>query len=484
MARLAAASISRCALAACLAAVCLVPGHQARAQDAGSEGTSGFDNAQDYPIPSTAQESYSPIREGFTTPIDPRDALRGPKPHVDERSAPLKAARQNEAPFFRDTEIKLNNRSYWLAEDLFGLSKPEALTSGGWISYQSGYLADFLKLSGTVYTSQPLYAPADAGETLNLTKDGDQITTLGQANVGIKVLGQEITAGRELVRTPYINPNDSRMIPLTFEGIVLLPAAGDDPHLDYIASYLWRYKPRDTSEFVPFTEPLGVTEDEGVLINGAHYRGTNFNVGLVNYWIKDAMNTAYGEVDYTLPIGDPSHDGPTLRVSLNDIDQRSVGAELMPGSPFATFQASARLIASYRGFVLTGAVSQVGTDAAIQKPYGWSPAYTAMMISSFQRAGELGALVGLSYDFSHIGLNGLGFYVGLGRGVDAITPGDGALPDRNEIDLRLEYEPHGGSLEGLRVQLDYIDEELIDNPTPSDDLTQFRAIVNYLVPLF
>ena len=35
-----------------------------------------------------------------------------------------------------------------------------------------------------------------------------------------------------------------------------------------------------------------------------------------------------------------------------------------------------------------------------RKPYGWSSAYTAMMISSFQRAGELGALVELSYDFS------------------------------------------------------------------------------------
>ena len=34
------------------------------------------------------------------------------------------------------------------------------------------------------------------------------------------------------------------------------------------------------------------------------------------------------------------------------------------------------------------------------------------------------------------------------------------------------------------MQLDYIDQQLIDNPTPSDDLTQFRAIVNYLVPLF
>ena len=122
---------------------------------------------------------------------------------MSERSR-LKAARQNEAPFFRDTEIKLNNRSYWLAEDSFGLSKPEALTSGGWISYRSGFLADFLKLSGTVYTSQPLYAPVDAGETLNLTKDGDQITTLGQANVGIKVLGQEITAGESLSARPIL----------------------------------------------------------------------------------------------------------------------------------------------------------------------------------------------------------------------------------------------------------------------------------------
>jgi len=458
--------------------------HQAWAQGVGGAGDNNSDNADDYPIPSTAKQSYSPIREGFTTPINPRDDLRGAEPHVDERSVELKAARQGEAPFFRDTEIELNSRSYWFAEDTFGLSKPEALTTGGSLSYQSGYLADFLKLSGTVYTSQPLYAPADAGATLNLTKDADQITTLGQANVGIKVLGQEITAGRELVRTPYINPNDSRMIPLTFEGIVLLPAAGDDPHLDYIASYLWRYKPRDTSEFVPFTEPLGVTEDEGVLINGAHYRGSDFNVGFVNYWIKDAMNTAYGEVDYTLHLGAP-HDGPELRVGLNDTDQRSVGAELIPGSPFATYQASARLIASYRGLVLTGALSQVGREAEFLKPYGWSPSYTAMMISSFQRAGEFGTLARLSYDFSRLGLNGLAFYVSLGRGTDAITPATGAsLPNRDEIDLRLEYEPHGNALEGLQVQLDYIDQQLIDNPTPSDDLKQFRAIVNYLVPLF
>ena len=67
------------------------------------------------------------------------------------------------------------------------------------------------------------YAPDGAGATFNLTPDGDQITTPGQASARLKFAGQELTAGRQLVRTAYINPNDFRMIPLTFEGIVLLP---------------------------------------------------------------------------------------------------------------------------------------------------------------------------------------------------------------------------------------------------------------------
>jgi hypothetical protein len=51
------------------------------------------------------------------------------------------------------------------------------------------------------------------------------------------------------------------------------------------------------------------------------------------------------------------------------------------------------------------------------------------------------------------------------------------------FDLRLEYEPHGGPLEGLRVEIDYIDQRLIDVPPPSDNFTQFRVVVNYAIPL-
>ncbi|MGE5260319.1 MAG: hypothetical protein ACM3MH_05520 [Actinomycetota bacterium] len=140
MARLVPASILRGALVASLVATTLVFGRPECAQGAGG---SDSGNSLDYPIPSTAQQAYSPIREGFTAPVDPRADLRGPAPHVDERETALKAARQGEAPFFRDTEIKLNNRSYWFAEDQFGEDKPEALTSGGYLSYQSGLSRQF-----------------------------------------------------------------------------------------------------------------------------------------------------------------------------------------------------------------------------------------------------------------------------------------------------------------------------------------------------
>ena len=482
MARLDPVPVRRGALIAAIVVACLGLGQTARAQDAGGTGSDGL---PDYPIPATAQQAYSPIGEGFESPLDPRENLKGPMPYVDGRAPLLRSVSrglQDEGSFLRDTKLRLNSRTYWLTQDVFGFES-EALTTGGSLAYQSGYIADFLQLRGVLYTSQPLYAPDGAGTTFNLTPDGDQITTPGQASARLKFAGQELTAGRQLVRTAYINPNDFRMIPLTFEGIVLLPEDKQEQKLDYIASYLWRYKRRDSEKFIPFSETLGVAQDEGVLITGARYRGAQWNYGLVNYWIADAMNTAYGEIDYTLPSGGGvGH--PSFRVSVNNADQRSVGEELMPGSPFHTFQASGRLVASYRSFVLTGGVSRVGDEAALLHPFGSSAAFTAMQLSSFQRAGELGFLVSLSYDFSPVGIEGLKFFVGWGRGVDAIDVATGLpAPDHDELDLRLEYQPHGGPLEGLRVQIEYLDQRVIGAPLPSDDFTQFRAIVNYAIPL-
>jgi hypothetical protein len=438
-----------------------------------------------YPLPSSARNVYSPIGEGFESPLDPRDDLKGPEPYVDERELWLESqrrSRQIQTPFFRDTAVKANSRTYWFDEDAFGTANPNALTTGGYLSYQSGFAADFLQLRSVIYTTQPLYANEDAGDTLNLTEAGDQITTLGQINARMHFAQQELTVGRQLVRTPYINPYDVRMIPLTFEGITLLPEQKDQ-ELNYIASYLWRYKPRDQAEFISFSDGLGVDEvDEGVLITGIRRRTKSWNYGFTNYWIKDTLNTAYGEIDYLLPFfgGDGQ---PSFRISVNDLDQRSVGEEFIAGAPYHTYQASARLVASYRNFVLTGAMSRTGDGADIQKPFGFSTSFTSMIVTSFNSAGERAYHAGLSYDFAGLGLKGLKAFVGWGRGTDIVDPATGApQPDQSELDLRLSFEPHRGRLQGLRVEVDYIDLHQRD-AGPSDNLRQFRAIVNYSVPL-
>jgi hypothetical protein len=443
--------------------------------------------ATDYPIPSSAKEAFGPIGEGFESPIDPREDLRGRKYYVDPREARLKAERRERMPnapaFFRDTDLRANSRTYLFDEDQFGISEPEALTTGGSLSYRSGYIADFFQLRGALYTTQPLYANAFAGKTDNLTSDGDQITTLGQANGRMRFAGQEATAGRQLVRTPYVNPYDVRMIPLTFEGVVLLPEPKDGQKLDYIASYLSRYKPREDNQFISFSEGLGVDENEGMLIGGASYHGTNLNAGVTNYWIKDTLNTAYGEIDYMLPFGG-GEGGPSFRVGVNNLDQRTVGAELIPGAPYNTYQSSARFVASYQGFVFTGAVSQTGDEASIQKPFGYSTSYTAMIVTSFHEADVQAYLLSLSYDFEKVGLEGVKFHVAWGKGTgvpDLAT--NGGFANQEELDLRFVYEPHRGRLQGLRVELEYVDWQVFDAGLPSDDLTQFRAIVNYAVPL-
>jgi len=463
-------------------------GALAQSGTSGAEG-SASDDMPDFPIPSSAREAYSPIGEGFETPIEPRADLKAARPSPQDeqarrlRSTAIRQTLQDAGSFFRDTELNATTRTYWLELHDFSGKVSEALTTGGYISYQSGYAGDVLQLRGVLYTTQPLYAPAGAGRTLNLTPDGSEITTLGQANARLRLAGQELSAGRQLIRTAFINPRDNRMIPLTFEGLMLVPDRRKELKLDYIASYLWRYKPRDTDDFIPFSRPFGVAQDEGVLINGVRHRSNSFNYGLVNYWIKDTINTGYGEIDYLLPFGGGT-DGPSYRISFNDLDQRSVGKDRIRGAPFNTFQASARLLTSYQGFVLTTAVSTVGREAAIRDPFGNMPVYTSLHQSSFERAGETAYLVTLSYDFSKLAFEGLKFLVGWGQGFDAIDARTRAPePDRDVFNLRLEYEPQSGPLEGLQIHLYYADQRLLGANLPRDDQTQFRAIVNYSIPL-
>ncbi len=309
---------------------------------------------------------------------------------------------------------------------------------------KSGYFDGWLQLEAAVATSQPLFAPEDEGGTLLLTNQQAEVSSVAVANARVRFADEELVLGRQLVKTPYINPQDNRMIPNTVEGAVLTRRRDKAETLDYGVGYLWGFKARNSSYFVPFSEELGLPEDRGVLVAGVKatpLAGLTF--GAINYRIADALNTAYAEIDWLpRPIG-----GLQLHLGLNYTDQRTIGDELIPGGPFATSQVSALFAASYSDATLLTAVSSNSSGADLVGPFGSFPAYTVLDQLNFNDAGETTFVVGAAYDFSHVITDGLKFQARYGMGTGVVDGPTGApQPDQNELNLELEYHPTAGPL--------------------------------------
>ncbi len=87
---------------------------------------------------------------------------------------------------------------------------------------KTGYFLDHIAFGVTGYTSVPLYAPDDRDGTLLLKPGQEGYAVLGEAYADIRIIdGLNLYIGRKGIDTPFINRNDTRMTPNTFELIVL-----------------------------------------------------------------------------------------------------------------------------------------------------------------------------------------------------------------------------------------------------------------------
>ncbi len=82
---------------------------------------------------------------------------------------------EDQSPFLRDSRFSAQLRTFYFDRDKYDDSTSEAWTLGGSFTYQSGYLANFLRFGATAYTSQPLYAP-DEKDGTSLLKPGRKAT--------------------------------------------------------------------------------------------------------------------------------------------------------------------------------------------------------------------------------------------------------------------------------------------------------------------
>jgi hypothetical protein len=297
-------------------------------------------------------------------------------------------------------------------------------------------------MGATLYGSAALYAPEDKDGTLLLKSGQEGYYVPGEAWGALRYQDYALLKGyRQKVDQTYINPQDNRMTPNTFQGVTL---GGKVAWVQYLGGFLWEIKPRNADEFISMSQKAGVRgeSDDGVGLFGVRLTPLDgLRIDVSNQYGVNTFNTFYAEADYLRPLtGDWK-----LRVGVQFTDQRAVGDALLPaaGGQFhwATQAGGARVQAIYRDLTLTGAFSITGAGNTIQTPWGSFPGYLSMIDQDFDRAGEKAVLVGAAYDFKAL-VQGLSGNFNLVWGWDAINPSTGRkAPNQAEYDVTVDYRP-------------------------------------------
>ena len=427
------------------------------------------------PAPESVHALNSPLDIPFL-PLAPvpwlfttlRDSLR----------ANLKPQLETLPPFFRDTQVGLNLRMYYFDRENH-LAPPrsdnEALTIGGSLAYQSGWWADLLRVGVEGFGSQKLYGPEDRDGTLLLLPGQASYAALGRAYGELKYAEYTATLYRQYIDTPYVNQQDNRMTPNTFEAYKI---TGKYDWVQFSAAYIDAIKPRNANEFVSMSEQAGAPpeRERGMIAVGARFTPSKaLSFGAINYYVPDTWNIFYTEANYTWPLTDTLG----LKLQAQFTEQDNVGGDNLIGS-FSTRVGGAQASLSYGHAVLRAAFSITAKSRNINSPYGTYPGYLSLIEKDFNRAGERAWLLGFSYDLKDY-VRGLSATFNFARGTDAVDPATkSGISDETEYDITVDYRIEKGPLRGMWVRLR---NGYVDFSNGGGSSNNVRLIINYPLAL-
>jgi hypothetical protein len=435
-----------------------------------AQGTAPATTAQAAP-PSASSQSTTAASERQTS------TEQGQSP-LDESFAPLthdEWVRETRRKAWQDTKWDVQLRTYYLTRDKYDDSESEAWAIGGSLGFKTGYFREIFSLGATAYTSVRLHGPEDKDGTLLLKPGQHSYVVLGEL-YGEFLLTPDtrLTAGWRGIDTPYINRNDSRMTPNTFELVTVQGLYGGkdgEPEWRVGGGYVNKIKERNDDEFVPMSEDAGAPEgfERGVWVGGANYKTGDFSIGAIDYYSDDIINIFYTEGKYVLPLGD----NMKLQFALQYSDQQSVGDNLIAADDFSARQWGGKAELAWGGALFTTAYTSASGDANMRNPWSGYPGYTSVQVEDFNRDGEDAWMLRAGYNFQSV--KGLGLYGLWVNGSDPEDPGQFA---RDEYDLNLQWTVPEGMLKGLMMRLRYarVDQ---DDGTELDDL---RVMVYYDPP--
>ena len=375
----------------------------------------------------------------------------------------------DKSPFWRDSSLELGVRVYDFQRENGIESIAEAFAAGTELTFQSGKWRDRFSTVVSWHTSSAIDAPEGLGRTGLLAPDQSDLSVISRAYLQFDFgVTTSLRLYRQDFNMPYINRQDSRMIPNTFEAYVL-KYPGE--RLRWLFGQVTKMKKRDSEDFVPMAEVAGVPGDNaGTTVAGARYQLANdTSLGAVVQHTSDLFTTAYTEVVYRRTLTELWG----VQLGAQVTNQWSTGDEQL--GDFSTYTWGLRGKVSFRGAILTAAYTNTGS-AAIRKPFGGTPGFTSSMLSDFDRANEEAYRIGLSQNFAKYGLPGMSLIVNYTKGRNAEADDGTLLPDSDVISVTADFRPPEGFLKGLWLRVRYAEGDL---GSPAADRREVRVILNY-----
>ena len=129
----------------------------------------------------------------------------------------------------------------------------------------------------------------------------ESYAALGRAYGELQYHVYTATLYRQYIDTPYVNPQDNRMTPNTFEAY-RMTAKYD--RVQFTAGYIDAIKPRNDNSFISMSEQAGAPpgRERGMIIAASVSRRAKLFLSKRSIIMSLDVNILYTDVDYTWPL--------------------------------------------------------------------------------------------------------------------------------------------------------------------------------------
>lgn len=315
------------------------------------------------------------------------------------------------------------------------------LALGGQLKFVTAPLYG-ISLGAAFYTSHSLTQPDEEDYNDELSSSEQHYDLLAEAYITYAVDGFTITAGRQLLDTPFVDSDDCRMTPHTFEALVASYAIND---ILIKGGYLsaWQGVDAGYPDDADFDDL--VEDSDGTFMLGATYSNDTIEANAWFYVIDDVVDLFY--VDAVAPINFNDNMSLTLGVQVSaQNDSTGSNTYVAMGSKVEGELYGAMAEFAIAGVTIGAAYDHAEIDAgeALFGGFGGGPFFTnidtlvANEFAAGQDADSYTLCIG--YDFGATGIDGLSIGYTYGNYQGGTDPMDKtADAEVDEHDFYVEY---------------------------------------------